>query len=142
MRGGKVHIAASKQRARWKDGTPLTITVEKKRATRSLDQNAWYWGVILKLLSEHTGYTVDEMHEYCRERFNPKRLIVQNAVGEVIDERRIGQTTTKLNKITFGEYCEQIREWAAADLGVVIPDPDPNWREPVPEPNDFAPEEQ
>lgn len=116
------------QLRKWKPRTELTITIERKRATRSLDQNAWYWSGILAALAEHTGYTVDELHEYCKLRFNPKRVLITNEQGEIVDEQRIGQTTTKLNRITFGEYCEAIREWAAADLGLVIADPDPEWR--------------
>lgn len=117
------------QVARWKEGTELLITIERKRATRSRDQNAWYWSGILGALAEHTGYTADELHDYCKQRFNAKRLILTNEHGEIVDESRVGGTTTTLNRITFGEYCERIREWAAADLGVVIADPDPAWRE-------------
>lgn len=125
---GKLHVRGWKPFSRWKDGE-VTITVERKRATRSEIQNRWYWGQILRLLSEHTGYTVDELHDYCKLRFNGTTVCVTDRDGVVVDEQRIGQTTTKLNRVTFGEYCEAIRQWAAADLGVVIPDPDPNWRQ-------------
>lgn len=128
MTNEKLHVRGWKPFKGWKDG-PVTITVERKRATRSLIQNAYYFGVILRLLSEHTGYTVDELHDYCKQRFNAKTVLVQNDLGVIVDEQRIGQTTTKLNRVTFGEYCESIRQWAASDLGVVIPDPDPNWRQ-------------
>lgn len=114
--------------ATFPDGEVL-VTIERARATRSLEQNAWYFGVILKVLSEHTGYGVDELHEYCKQRFNPKRLALVDAHGEIVDSQAIGQSTTKLNKVTFGEYCEQIRQWAASELGCAIPDPDPNWKE-------------
>jgi hypothetical protein len=107
----------------------VTITVERKRATRSRIQNAWYWGQILRLLSDHTGYTVDELHDYCKQRFNPTRVLIHDQDGAIVDESRIGRSTTKLNRVTFGEYCEAIRQWAAQDLQVVIPDPDPNWRQ-------------
>ena len=124
---GKLHVRGWKPLA-LRDGEVL-ITVERARATRSLAQNAWYFGVILRLLSEHTGYTVDELHDYCKQRFNSKRVAFCNELGEITDEQRIGRSTTKLNRVTFGEYCEQIRQWAAADLHVAIPDPDPEWRE-------------
>jgi hypothetical protein len=120
---GKLHVRGWKPFT-WRDGE-VTITVERKRATRSVLQNAWYWGQVLRLLAEHTGYTVDELHDYCKQRFNPKRLVLCDGWGEVKDEQRIGQSTRELNRITFGEYCEAIRQWAREDLGVVIPDPDP-----------------
>jgi len=107
----------------------VSVTITKQRATRSQEQNAYYFGVVLRLLSEHTGHTVDELHEYCKQRFNAKTVLVQDAAGVVVDEQRIGLSTTKLNRVTFGEYLEAIRQWAAEDLHVDIPDPDPNWRQ-------------
>lgn len=127
IRAGKLHVRNWRP-LELRDGEVL-ITVERAHATRSLLQNAWYWGQILKLISDHTGYSPDELHEYCKERFNSKTLVIVDDQGEVKDEKTIGLSTTKLNKVTFGEYCEAIRQWAAEDLGVVIPDPDPNWRE-------------
>lgn len=130
LRKGKLTLNA-KRIAAWLKGRrdgPYTVTIERRHATRSLLQNAYYFGVILPALADYTGYTVDELHEYCKGRFNPKQVIVANAHGEIIDEQRIGLSTTTLNRLTFGEYCESIRQWAARDLGVVIPDPDPDWK--------------
>lgn len=124
--GGRLNLrnrkALAKRLASWKDGE-VTVRIERAHATRSLPQNAWYWGCILALLSEHTGYTVDEMHDVCKAKFIPKRLALQDGNGEIQGEYVIGGTTTRLNKIQFGEYCEAIRSWAAQDLGCVIPDP-------------------
>lgn len=124
---GKLHVRGWKQ-LRLRDGEVL-ITVERARATRSDQQNRWYWGQILRLIAEHTGYTVDELHEYCKQRFNPKRMTFCDDAGVVTDDDTIGMSTRKMNRIAFGEYCEAIRSWAAADLHVAIPDPDPEWRE-------------
>src|SRR5579863_9716884 len=100
----------------------LVVTIERKHATRSVLANAYYWGVVIEHLSDHTGYTPDEMHEVCKAKFIPKKLALVDGNGEVKDELVIGGTTTTMNKIQFGEYIEAIRHWAAADLGVVIPD--------------------
>lgn len=101
----------------------VRVTIERARATRSEQQNRWYWGCILKHLSEHTGYTAEELHEYCKQRFNSKKVAFCDDNGVIKDEETIGLSTTRLNKITFGEYCEAIRQWAAEDLHVYIPDP-------------------
>lgn len=130
VRGGRLRVRGWKGLELWHDGE-VTITIQRQRATRSPLQNAYYWGVVLRHLAEHTGYTIDEMHAYCKVRFNPERLVVCDRDGVVKDERRIGLTTTDLNKVTFGEYLETIRQWAAADLGVVIPDPVEDWRQPA-----------
>lgn len=35
----------------------VEITVRKERTQRSLDQNAYWWAVPVRLLAEHCGYT-------------------------------------------------------------------------------------
>lgn len=108
--------------SRMRDGEGV-LRIEPAKATRSLNANAWYWGVIVHELSEHTGYTPDEMHEFLKAKFIPKRLSVQNGNGVIVDELVIGGTTREMSKSDFSEYCESIRRWAAEDLGLNIPDP-------------------
>lgn len=124
MRGRERFDRESK---RWPDGE-YTVTIERRHATRSAAQNAFYWAVVLKLIAEHTGYTADELHEYFKKRFNSKRLsFVDKATGEIRDEDVIGQSTAKLNKVTFGEYVKSIEAWAYGELNITIPPPDPDW---------------
>lgn len=120
MRNRKAVLA---QLSRMRD-CEVVITIEPRKAARSQQQNRWYWGVIIDLLSEHTGFSPEEMHEVCKAQFLPKKLAVADGNGVIHGEFVIGGSTTKLNKLEFGEYCERIRQWAAEDLGVVIPDPD------------------
>lgn len=120
MRNRKV---VAEQLRRMKD-CEVVITIEPRKAARSGPQNRWYWGVIVDLLSEHTGFSPEEMHDVLKAKFLPKKLAVADGNGEVQGEFVIGGSTTKLNKLEFGEYCERIRQWAAESLDVVIPDPD------------------
>lgn len=108
---------------------PVTVTIERQHATRSLEANSYYFGCVLKLLSEHTGYTVDELHEWAKARFIPKHVALCDQNGEVRDDIVVGGTTTKLDKVQFYEYIEQIRQFASETLDVNIPDPDPNWKQ-------------
>lgn len=101
---------------------PVTITVEKQHATRSLDQNALYWVGYVNPLAEYTGYTPLEMHAYLKGRFLPKQRIeiVDKRTGVVVDEQELESlTTTKLDKIEFGEYLDNIKALAIS-LGVVV----------------------
>lgn len=102
----------------------LRVAITRARATRSPQQNRWYWGCVVGLVAEHTGYTPDEIHEIYKAKFIPKTLAIADGNGEVQDEFVIGGTTTRLNTLEFSDYCERIREWAADSLGVDIPDPD------------------
>lgn len=105
-----------------KDGSVL-VRVERAYATRSVAQSRYYWGVVVELLSDHTGYTPDEIHELLKAKFIPKRLAIQDGNGEIKGEYVIGGTTTKLTTKEFSDYCGAIQRWAAEELGVVIPDP-------------------
>jgi hypothetical protein len=106
-----------------KDGIEVEVAITRRRATRSIQQNRYYWGVVVELLSEHTGYTADELHDFLKAKFIPKKLAICDGNGEVQDELVLGGSTRKMNKLEFGEYMESIRRWAAEALDVVIPDP-------------------
>ena len=126
VEGGKLKIRNRQQLeaelSRWKDGE-LLITIERAHATRSLAANAYYWAVIVHILSEHTGYSPDDMHAILKAKFLPKKLAVMDGNGVIVDELVIGGTTTTLNKIQFGDYLEAIRVWAATELGMEFPSP-------------------
>lgn len=101
---------------RMKDGWQLEVTVQRLRATRSLAQNAYFWGVVLQTISECTGDEVDDLHDYFKKRFLPKPLGIDS--NEVV-----GGSTRTLNTVQFGEYIEKIRQFAAEFLDIAIPDP-------------------
>ena len=128
VRDGKLFIhnrrSFDQQIAQMKEGWEVEVAVKRRRATRSLQQNAYYWGVVVELISEHTGYTPDETHDALKALFIPKRLAVQNGNGVICNEIVIGGSTRQMNKLEFGDYMESIRRWAAETLDVVIPDPD------------------
>lgn len=102
----------------------VVVAVGKHRKPRSIDQNGWYWGCILKLMSEVTGHTEKELHEAMKQRFNCKAITVGKQVVP------IPGTTSDMNTMEFSEYCERVRAFAAAELNLVIPDPD-KWHERV-----------
>ena len=127
IRKGKLCVkhadSFSQQLARLRDGA-VQITVERKFANRSQKQNAYYFAVVLALISEHTGYHVDELHEHFKKEFLPRKLALAAPTGEVLQESVIGNTTTTLDTVQFTEYIERIRQ-VAAEMGIYIPDPEP-----------------
>jgi hypothetical protein len=102
---------------------PVTVTIEKRHATRSRQANRFYWGVCVALIAEHTGYTPEETHEALKTMFLPKRLAMLGQNGELNSELVIGGSTSKLTVIEFYEYAERVREFAREKLGVMIPSP-------------------
>lgn len=117
--GGRLQDGARLDAAmqRFRDGE-VVVTVERRHATRSVEQNAAYWVAIVNPLAEHTGYTPDEIHEILKAKFLPKRVAIQDGNGEIVDEYVIGGTTTRLDKVQFGEFIREIQVWAAETLGL------------------------
>jgi hypothetical protein len=98
------------------NGKRVNLSVEKQTRRRSQDQNEWYWGCILKLISEHTGQDAQSLHEAFKYKFSEK-ITINGLV--------IPQSTRTRDTIDFSTYCESIRQWAREFLGVEIPDPKP-----------------
>jgi hypothetical protein len=127
VKGGRFEMRNRKdvlaQLRRMKD-CEVIVTIEPRKAARSQNQNRWYWAQVVGLVAEHTGYSPEEIHEIYKAKFLPHHVDFCDEHGEVVAEFVIGGSTTKLNKVEFGEYCERIRQWAAEELSVVIPDAD------------------
>lgn len=84
---------------------------------RSNPQNRYYFGVCVDLISEHTGFTQEEVHEILKHKFLAKRVLLAQ---EYVD---ITKTTTELSTSEFKHYIEQIQRWASMELSIVLPDP-------------------
>ena len=101
---------------KFKDDTHVFVTIEKitVRKLRSVKQNRYYWGIIIKILCKEIGYSKEEMHEALKYKF----LRYENVTGlpTVL-------STTNLSTIEQESYHAQIRRWAAIDMGIVIPKP-------------------
>lgn len=106
-----------------KDGWDVEVTVKRLRASRSIKANAYWWGVCVQLVSEHTGYTPEEVHEIAKQMFIPKALAICDGNGEVKGEFVIGGSTRSMNTAEFAEFTERFKQWAATELDVYIPDP-------------------
>lgn len=96
---------------------PIEVIVRIRRSQRSQRQQGWYFGCIIPMLAEHCGYTKDEMHELMAMKF----LRIEDCPVTGSPRRK---RTPKTNTAEFAEYCDQIRIFAASELGLVIPDPE------------------
>ena len=52
-----------------KPGT-YDIIIRSPKKIRSLEQNRYYWGVIIKILAETWGWDTEELHEALKFKFN------------------------------------------------------------------------
>jgi hypothetical protein len=95
-------------------GKRVEVTVDKLKHPRTNSQNRWYWGCILKLISDYTGEEPENLHNALKAHFAPK-----NIVGSIV----VPRSSRTLDTIEFAEYCEKVRRWAAEELNINIPDP-------------------
>jgi uncharacterized protein (UPF0179 family) len=100
----------------------VVVTIEKAHATRSLAQNAFWHGVVVKAFSEHCGYRPTEMHDVLKLELLPEKRLLHDGNGEVLREVIVGGSTARLTKIEFGELIERAQQ-LGAEMGILIPNP-------------------
>jgi hypothetical protein len=90
----------------------INIGKNRRKKQRSDNQNAYYWGVCLQLISDHTGESTEDLHDHFRVRFLMH--------GERFARPK---STTSLTTAEFEDYLAKIRLFAQQDLNVFIPLP-------------------
>jgi hypothetical protein len=103
------------------NGRPVRIEIVRGNK-RSTLQNRWMWGVAYKILSDYTGHTPEEIHAFCKVKFNPVTVEIANKQTGEIESLMVGGSTTEMSTIEFGEYKDAIQLFGA-ELGCQIPDP-------------------
>ena len=81
------------------NGKRVQVTVEREKRNRTNQQNKYYWGYVLQLLSEHTGHEPEDLHEALKAHFAPKQV-----VGNIV----IPSATRYLDTIDFSVFVEKV----------------------------------
>jgi hypothetical protein len=96
---------------------PLDVTMARETKARSSKQMRYYFGVIIKMLSEHLGYPKEMMHDIIGRRF----------LTEMTPEGFLYTKSTKMLTTMEQETLhEDIRRWASVDLKDPLYIPHPN----------------
>jgi len=107
------------------EGKDLILEIREAKSQRSLNQNAYYWGIVLDILSKETGYTLHEMHEVLKSKF--LSTIIDFFYKNKTEVLYGSRSTANLNTKEFENYLEEIRRWAITDLSINIPEPNENY---------------
>lgn len=97
------------------NGCEIDIELRKHRRNRTTLQNAYYWSVVVGMVSESTGYLPCEAHDALRQMF------LTDNTDQLLPRVR---STTDLTTIEFSEYVAHCVQFAAEKLELVIPDPE------------------
>jgi len=117
---GKMHFADTNRLhediARYNEKT-VELTIQEYRPKRSNQMNQYYWGVVVKIISDYTGYTKEETHELLKQTFLKKKILVNDEWYDTTE------STTKMNNQEMLEFIENVKQWAAQTFYLYIPDP-------------------
>lgn len=114
-------------------GTQIEVRIRRHKATRSERANKYYWGVVLALLAKDQEMTPEDLHDAMCAQFLPdetKRVEFFNRLtGEQLEVEIDRRRSSKLKGDEFYDFVERVRLWGLEFLGVITPDPDPDyWR--------------
>ena len=98
-----------------------TVDILPFKKSRTNRQNDFYWGVVIKTVSEYTGYHPHEAHELFASVLLPYETVT---IGT--HSRKIVKSTTKLSTIEFEQYISDIQQFCTESLGLYIPSPNEN----------------
>ena len=118
VRDGKIVLDIAR-----KDGDEVMVIVETVPRHRSLRANRYYFGALVRALSEYTGMTTDEVHELIKFKFNPKE-ITDPTTGVIMV---VGGTTTALNSVQFAELTMRVQD-LCHELGITNVSPEKYWQ--------------
>ena len=100
------------------------VEISKQYKIRSLQENKYYFWIILKMLSDELWYEVDEVHELMKERFLTK---IEKLKSEKRVKLKRTKSTSELTTKDFEDYLENIRVFASKYLNIIIPLPNQNY---------------
>lgn len=100
------------------NGKRYDINIAVHRERRTIDQNRllFLW---INCISGETGQDKDELHIYFKHKFLDQDFI--RVFGQQI---YITPTTTTLDTKQFTDYLNNIRVFAATELGITLPNPE------------------
>lgn len=100
-------------------GTPLRLIVTAEDRRRTSEANAFYWGVVLRSISEQAWvneqqFNADTWHEYYANLYCP-RVDVTLPTGELFSRRK---STSEMGQKEFTDYVTRVQANAANDFSV------------------------
>lgn len=112
----------------WPD-CKATLTLKRRTQRHSDAQRGYYFGVLIPLGAEATGYTESEFHELMKAMHLDKREAAEGTNGHLHGELVIGGSIADLPQGKMAEFLTRVREWMLTAIDCPTPDPDPNYRD-------------
>lgn len=113
------------------DGKEVRIRAEEAEDDRTLRQNRFMWGVVLKEIAEQARvgddkFIAEAWHELFKRQFLGYRIEKVRIAGRKrMTVRRVLRSTSDLKVKPMAKYLDQLMAFATTDLGVVFSET--NW---------------
>ena len=95
------------------------VTAVRSVKKRSNPQNAYHFGVIVKIICDDTGNDKNDIHEYLLGEH--VGWVTYEVMGQL--KKRPARRSHDMDVETFDKFNEWCLAWAAQNLGIVIPLP-------------------
>lgn len=115
-KGGKIEVQRFyiKEFLEWEG----EIELAKVESGKTLQQLRYLWGVVYKLVSEHTGFTPEEVSEVYKKRFLSYKKLYRGKWYPFT------KGLSELKKTEMAEYVDKVIKHAQEELEIIIPEPD------------------
>lgn len=85
---------------------------------RSPGFNAYYWGVVVKMIADHTGQEPEAVHDHFRKKFNVEYYMNKRGIWVFRTK-----STSELDTRTFEDFVEKVVADATIELRINFPFP-------------------
>ena len=99
------------------EGKDLAIILKRSSLIRTGAENRYYWGVIVRMISDEMAILPDEAHDFLKSMFLKEGVEANGKRWEIV------KSTASLSIQEFEDYCENCRQWSANELNAPIPMP-------------------
>ena len=100
------------------EGKSCWVTVEPERKATSNPQLAYYFGVVVKILSDYTGFGKESMDILLKQKFLSE---IREMEGHYY---LITKSKKDVSTAQFTEFVNDVKQWAFDEFQLIIPDPD------------------
>lgn len=116
---------------------PWNVILTQEQETKTQQQLGYLWGLVYPVLARELGADSEvEVNEMMKELYSPRiaytiGVPVMDSSGKVVRLRRVTKVRwlglSEMSKAQVSEFIDRIIRFAA-QMGVVIPEPDQLWR--------------
>lgn len=96
----------------------VQLEIDRKKTPRSQQQSAYLFAAVYPPIAEHTGYSIPEVHEVCKQMFLPERTM---SIGDKMI--KVPGSTTKLTTAEMMDYIDRCIAMAG-ELGIHVQSPE------------------